>query len=253
MVGRVHPPEADACEGATGKALCGAYSRRSGKPCKNFAMANGRCRMHGGTSKGNPRLTPEQSRTCAIQHGIYADVGLLDDEYPVYDSITAQVGTLNEEIHMARVKLRRAYKAQRRLEEAREAMAEAVNDREQWLQIAIAHRVLTLDELETKEGQHLVGQGDGRELEDYTDNKLVRKVHDYTTEIRQFTILIQRLEQARKELVEGGTGGDDFVRQLAEDLRGFETNAMPLMPGSAELGAGNYTVDQQEGSSGVSD
>ena len=27
---------------------CGAHSRRSGKPCRNGAMNNGRCRMHGG-------------------------------------------------------------------------------------------------------------------------------------------------------------------------------------------------------------
>ena len=35
---------------------CGAYSRRSGEPCRNPVMANGkgRCRMHGGTSTGRP-------------------------------------------------------------------------------------------------------------------------------------------------------------------------------------------------------
>ena len=27
---------------------CGAHSRRTGNPCKQFAMRNGRCRMHGG-------------------------------------------------------------------------------------------------------------------------------------------------------------------------------------------------------------
>ena len=33
--------------------LCGAKTR-SGAPCKNAAMSNGRCRMHGGTSPGRP-------------------------------------------------------------------------------------------------------------------------------------------------------------------------------------------------------
>jgi hypothetical protein len=33
---------------------CGAHSRRTGKPCRNGAMANGRCRMHGGKSTGAP-------------------------------------------------------------------------------------------------------------------------------------------------------------------------------------------------------
>src|SRR5690625_7181644 len=33
---------------------CGAKTR-TGKPCKNWAMANGRCRMHGGKSTGPPK------------------------------------------------------------------------------------------------------------------------------------------------------------------------------------------------------
>ena len=35
--------------------LCGAKTR-SGQPCQNRGMANGRCRMHGGASTG-PRVT----------------------------------------------------------------------------------------------------------------------------------------------------------------------------------------------------
>ena len=34
-------------------AQCGAKTR-SGEPCKNYAMDNGRCRMHGGKSTGRP-------------------------------------------------------------------------------------------------------------------------------------------------------------------------------------------------------
>jgi len=33
---------------------CGAYARTTGQPCKGLAMANGRCRMHGGTNRGAP-------------------------------------------------------------------------------------------------------------------------------------------------------------------------------------------------------
>jgi hypothetical protein len=49
--------------------LCGAKTRR-GTPCKGPAMANGRCRMHGGTSTG-PR-TPEGLERCRManwKHG----------------------------------------------------------------------------------------------------------------------------------------------------------------------------------------
>ena len=39
---------------------CGAHARTTGNPCKNPAMQNGRCRMHGGKSTGRP-----------IIHGMY--------------------------------------------------------------------------------------------------------------------------------------------------------------------------------------
>lgn len=32
--------------------LCGAHARQTGKPCKGWAMTNGRCRLHGGKSTG---------------------------------------------------------------------------------------------------------------------------------------------------------------------------------------------------------
>jgi len=28
--------------------LCGAYARTTGKPCRKYAMTNGRCKLHGG-------------------------------------------------------------------------------------------------------------------------------------------------------------------------------------------------------------
>ena len=34
---------------------CGAKGKRSGLPCKNPAMKNGRCRIHGGKSPGAPK------------------------------------------------------------------------------------------------------------------------------------------------------------------------------------------------------
>lgn len=51
---------------------CGAKTRR-GTPCRAPAMANGRCRMHGGKSTG-PR-TPEgleRSRKANWKHGYYS-------------------------------------------------------------------------------------------------------------------------------------------------------------------------------------
>jgi len=41
---------------------CGAHARTTGKPCKSPAMPNGRCRMHGGTSTGRPKIHGRYSR-----------------------------------------------------------------------------------------------------------------------------------------------------------------------------------------------
>src|SRR3979411_2437203 len=45
---------------------CGARTR-SGKPCQSPAMANGRCRMHGGPSPGAPKGNQH-----AYKHGRYS-------------------------------------------------------------------------------------------------------------------------------------------------------------------------------------
>ena len=49
---------------------CGAWARRTGLPCRQAAMANGRCRMHGGTSTG-PRTADGLARCTAAptKHG----------------------------------------------------------------------------------------------------------------------------------------------------------------------------------------
>lgn len=47
------------------QARCGAHCRTTGKPCLNFPMANGRCRMHGGKSSGRP-----------VKHGYYTETAV---------------------------------------------------------------------------------------------------------------------------------------------------------------------------------
>jgi uncharacterized protein YjcR len=46
---------------------CGAHSRRTGNPCLAPAMANGRCRMHGGKATGAPKGNQN-----ALKHGNYS-------------------------------------------------------------------------------------------------------------------------------------------------------------------------------------
>ncbi len=46
---------------------CGAHARTTGKPCKSPAMANGRCRMHGGKSTGRPPIHGRYSKAAVRQ------------------------------------------------------------------------------------------------------------------------------------------------------------------------------------------
>lgn len=46
---------------------CGAYCRTTGSPCRNPAMANGRCRMHGGLSTGRPTKSGAFTKTFAAR------------------------------------------------------------------------------------------------------------------------------------------------------------------------------------------
>lgn len=60
---------------------CGAKTR-SGTPCNAPAMANGRCRMHGGKSTG-PR-TPEgleRSRKANFKHGLYSAESIAERKF----------------------------------------------------------------------------------------------------------------------------------------------------------------------------
>ena len=52
------------------KKRCGAKTR-SGKPCKNGAMENGRCRMHGGKSTGAPPEKMKKNKN-SEKHGLFA-------------------------------------------------------------------------------------------------------------------------------------------------------------------------------------
>jgi len=59
---------------------CGAKTRSGGK-CKNWAMANGRCRMHGGKSTGPPKKNKN-----SMKHGLFAKY-LPEETLEIMDSI----------------------------------------------------------------------------------------------------------------------------------------------------------------------
>jgi hypothetical protein len=51
---------------------CGANRKYDGRACQNAAMANGRCRLHGGKSTGPKTLKgAERARRAVLRHGFY--------------------------------------------------------------------------------------------------------------------------------------------------------------------------------------
>jgi hypothetical protein len=48
--------------------LCGAKAKSTGKSCKQFAMKNGRCYLHGGKSTG--------AKKPRIKHGMYTQAAI---------------------------------------------------------------------------------------------------------------------------------------------------------------------------------
>ena len=59
---------------------CGAKARQNGhKPCRQPAMANGRCRLHGGKSTG-PKTSKGKIRSAQanFRHGMYTTEAMLE-------------------------------------------------------------------------------------------------------------------------------------------------------------------------------
>lgn len=86
-------------------AFCGAKTR-SGNTCKNSAMANGRCRMHGGKSTGAKNNFGNQN---AKKHGIYSKF-ITDDEWQAVEQ--SELDNLDDELRLCKVRLLRALQAE---------------------------------------------------------------------------------------------------------------------------------------------
>lgn len=88
--------------------FCGAKTR-SGVPCKNRPMTNGRCRMHGGKSTGPPKGNKNAVKTGEYET-IWLDT-LDDDERVFFDSIPLNVMVqIDNEIRLLEIRERRMMK-----------------------------------------------------------------------------------------------------------------------------------------------
>lgn len=162
------------------KIECGAQTRVGGK-CKAPAHKNGKCRLHGGKSSGNPKAV---GNTSAIKHGIYGDL-IRTDELSLVDEVLSAAGKIENELLVARMQLRRALKAQ-------------------------AHADTLPDELEVCETVEREG------AEQATARyELKKKLRDYPQLIDRLLARIESLEKTRQSLLADKPPGvdDDLTRE----------------------------------------
>ncbi|MCL6567277.1 MAG: hypothetical protein K6U09_12770 [Acidobacteriia bacterium] len=99
-------------------AKCGAKTRK-GTPCQNNAMANGRCRMHGGKSTGPP-LGNKNAVTTGEYETIWLDT-LDDTERVLFHAVdTDALAQLDNEIRLTEIRERRMLQRIQRLQQSKE-------------------------------------------------------------------------------------------------------------------------------------
>ena len=69
-------------------------------------MKNGRCKLHGGLSTGAPK-----GNTNALKHGIYSK-RIQAADLPMVEPIRATIGSIDDELLMVRLQLRRILREQ---------------------------------------------------------------------------------------------------------------------------------------------
>lgn len=159
--------------------VCGAKTR-SGAPCKNAAMANGRCRMHGGK-------TPKTNQN-AVKPGSLYSKHLTPEEQGDFNAI--ELGGVDDELRLTRIRLARAL-----------ALESQNGDK------------LELDSAVKKK----VGGKDGKDGKDGdTTTEVHSKRRDYVSIIDRLTGRIESLEARRLVLINQALDADLKRAQLAE-------------------------------------
>lgn len=178
-------------------ATCGAKTR-SGQTCRNRAMQNGRCRMHGGKSTG----APAGNRNAATPGTIYSRYFTEEEK-----NLAAQIelGKVDEELRLTRVRLMRAL--------AREA--EYGN---------------TL-ELDSEKREPVII--DGVVVAGAEQVTTTSKVRDYTGLIDKLTARIESLERTRAELAKNSPPDETPVGKIQIEIVNAKPNPAPTDDGAA--------------------
>lgn len=175
-----------------GQAKCGAKTRKK-TPCADIAMANGRCKRHGGKSTGaKVPHRAEAEANPAYTHGIYSKF-FKDDEKAIIDAGLIRLGEVDAELTVMRIRLKRALEARERWE------AEVRGE----VDGADAKTSMATVEFVEDQSQY---EGAPVDLE-----KTVKRLPDFDKIIDTCVARIESLEKTRKELLktgEGEGGGD---------------------------------------------
>lgn len=176
---------------------CGAKNR-AGNPCQCIAMANGRCRLHGGKSKG-PKDPAKGQDHPAYSHGIYSKFFTAEEK-----QLDIKTGSVENELKMARVQLLRTFEAKEKWEldiQKGEDVAESSMD---------------LVEITRDEGDRVI---DGV-THPISGIRKVRRRPDFDRMIQVWTARIESLEKTERELKGSGMGGtpEDIARSILENV-----------------------------------
>lgn len=164
-------------------ATCGARTRGGGTCQKHALTGSTRCKLHGGAaSKAN------KGNVHAVKHGFYSDA-LLPDEKLLYER--AEVGSLDDEIRLARVKLHRFVKLS------------GSNDLMEMIDGA----------LEVTRKQGLAFDQVEKEMLPFDKREIKAAAPDYADLIIRQIDLIRKLELARKDLMtDEDNGAPESIR-----------------------------------------
>jgi hypothetical protein len=179
-------------------ATCDAKTRAGGK-CQRPAgwgtdhPGEGRCKLHGGCVPGGP---PGNKKS--VRHGIYSQ-GLHESEREAWENI--EVGSIDDEIKVLKIQLRRAVIAQRLHEEYQKRLAQGKDDDE------VVRELAEIAEISREYGQGAQGPVDVR--------KIVRRVRNYREDINRLCGQIAKLEKTNKEI----KGEDKDPGETAEEIK----------------------------------
>jgi len=147
-----------------------------------------------------------------------------------------KLGTLDEEIRMLKLKLRRAYIAQKMWLEQRGLVNKDLERDTDEPPPKRTRLVRTKEELEARHHLNLnsveINKAilHDREGEPHikVSKKVLKKKEDYSQEIRALSKLIGQLEIRRKDLLQQS---QDAIKDLVQGLRKFSDDALRTLPG----------------------